>query len=261
MRIVLHIWRQRNSSDKGRMVRYEVPNVNEHMSFLEMLDVLNEDLIARNEEPVAFDSDCREGICGACGCMVNGVAHGPLPGTTLCQLHMRHFKDGDELYLEPWRARAFPVIKDLIVDRSAFDRLIAAGGFISVSTGSAPDGNAILIPKQDADRAMDAAACIGCGACVAMCPNASASLFMGAKIAHLGTLPQGQPERASRVLGMVTQAKQETFGSCANIGECEAVCPKGIKLDVIGQMNRDFMRASWGRSGFTAFPTLPRGGS
>jgi succinate dehydrogenase / fumarate reductase iron-sulfur subunit len=261
MRIVLHIWRQRNSSDKGRMVRYEVPNVNEHMSFLEMLDVLNEDLIARNEEPVAFDSDCREGICGACGCMVNGVAHGPLPGTTLCQLHMRHFKDGDELYLEPWRARAFPVIKDLIVDRSAFDRLIAAGGFISVSTGSAPDGNAILIPKQDADRAMDAAACIGCGACVAMCPNASASLFMGAKIAHLGTLPQGQPERASRVLGMVTQAKPETFGSCANIGECEAVCPKGIKLDVIGQMNRDFMRASWGRSGFTAFPTLPRGGS
>jgi succinate dehydrogenase / fumarate reductase, iron-sulfur subunit len=261
MRIVLHIWRQRNSSDKGRMVRYEVPNVNEHMSFLEMLDVLNEDLIARNEEPVAFDSDCREGICGACGCMVNGVAHGPLPGTTLCQLHMRHFKDGDELYLEPWRARAFPVIKDLIVDRSAFDRLFAAGGFISVSTGSAPDGNAILIPKQDADRAMDAAACIGCGACVAMCPNASASLFMGAKIAHLGTLPQGQPERASRVLGMVTQAKQETFGSCANIGECEAVCPKGIKLDDIGQMNRDFMRASWGRSGFTAFPTLPRGGS
>jgi succinate dehydrogenase / fumarate reductase, iron-sulfur subunit len=249
MRIVLHIWRQRNSIDKGRMVRYEVPNVNEHMSFLEMLDILNEDLIARNEDPVAFDSDCREGICGACGCMVNGVAHGPLPGTTLCQLHMRHFKDGDELYLEPWRARAFPVIKDLIVDRSAFDRLIAAGGFISVSTGSAPDGNVILIPKQDADRAMDAAACIGCGACVAMCPNASASLFMGAKIAHLGTLPQGQPERASRVLAMVAQAKEETFGSCANVGECEAVCPKGIKLDVIGRMNRDFMRASWGRSG------------
>jgi succinate dehydrogenase / fumarate reductase iron-sulfur subunit len=249
MRIVLHIWRQRNSSDKGRMVRYEVPTVSEHMSFLEMLDVLNEDLIARNEDPVAFDSDCREGICGMCGCMVNGVAHGPLPGTTLCQLHMRHFKDGDELYLEPWRARAFPVIKDLIVDRTAFDRLIAAGGFISVSTGSAPDGNAILIPKHDADRAMDAAACIGCGACVAMCPNASASLFMGAKIAHLGTLPQGQPERASRVLAMVAQAKEETFGSCANIGECEAVCPKGIKLDVIGRMNWDFIRASWGRSG------------
>ncbi len=245
MRIVLNIWRQRNASEKGRMVRYEVPNVSEHMSFLEMLDVLNEDLIARNEDPVAFDSDCREGICGTCGCMVNGVAHGPLPGTTLCQLHMRHFKDGDELYLEPWRARAFPVIKDLIVDRRAFDRLIAAGGYISVSTGSAPDGNAILVSKNNSDRAMDAAACIGCGACVAMCPNASASLFMGAKIAHLGLLPQGQPERNSRVKGMVAQANTEMFGSCTNIGECEAVCPKGIKLEVIGRMNRDFIRASW----------------
>jgi succinate dehydrogenase / fumarate reductase iron-sulfur subunit len=245
MRIVLHIWRQRNAAERGRMVRYEVPNVNEHMSFLEMLDVLNEALIARNEDPVAFDSDCREGICGTCGCMVNGVAHGPLPGTTLCQLHMRHFKDGDELYLEPWRARAFPVIKDLVVDRRAFDRLIAAGGYISVSTGSAPDGNTLLIAKKDSDRAMDAAACIGCGACVAMCPNASASLFMGAKVAHLGLLPQGQPERNSRVLGMVAQASTELFGSCTNIGECEAVCPKGIKLDVIGRMNRDFIRASW----------------
>jgi succinate dehydrogenase / fumarate reductase, iron-sulfur subunit len=245
MRIVLHIWRQRNSSDKGRMVRYEVPNVSAHMSFLEMLDILNEGLIACNEDPVAFDSDCREGICGMCGCMVNGVAHGPLPGTTLCQLHMRHFHDGDELYLEPWRARAFPVIKDLVVDRSAFDRLIAAGGFISVSTGSAPDGNAILVPKPDADRAMDAAACIGCGACVAMCPNASASLFMGAKVAHLGILPQGQPERGSRVMAIVAQAQAETFGSCSNIGECEAVCPKGIKLEVIGRMNRDFIRANW----------------
>ena len=244
MRIVLHIWRQRNAADQGRMVRYEVPNVNEHMSFLEMLDVLNESLIAKGEDPVAFDSDCREGICGTCGCMVNGVAHGPIPGTTLCQLHMRHFKDGDELYLEPWRARAFPVIKDLVVDRSAFDRIIAAGGFISVSTGSAPDGTTILIPKKDADKSMDAAACIGCGACVAMCPNASASLFTGAKIAHLGLLPQGQPERNSRVLSMVAQAKQETFGSCSNIGECEAVCPKGIKLDVIARMNRDFIRAS-----------------
>jgi succinate dehydrogenase / fumarate reductase iron-sulfur subunit len=244
MRIVLHIWRQRNAADQGRMVRYEVPNVNEHMSFLEMLDVLNESLIAKGEDPVAFDSDCREGICGTCGCMVNGVAHGPIPGTTLCQLHMRHFKDGDELYLEPWRARAFPVIKDLVVDRTAFDRIIAAGGFISVSTGSAPDGNTILIPKKDADKSMDAAACIGCGACVAMCPNASASLFTGAKIAHLGLLPQGQPERNSRVRSMVAQAKQETFGSCSNIGECEAVCPKGIKLDVIARMNRDFIRAS-----------------
>ena len=191
MRIILHIWRQRNSGEKGRMGRYEAPNVSEHMSFLEMLDVLNEKLIAKGEEPVAFDHDCREGICGTCGCMVNGVAHGPLPGTTLCQLHMRHFKDGDELYLEPWRARAFPVVKDLVVDRGAFDRLIAVGGFISVSTGSAPDGNAVLVSKENADRSMDAAACIGCGACVAMCPNASASLFMGAKISHLGLLPQG----------------------------------------------------------------------
>jgi succinate dehydrogenase / fumarate reductase, iron-sulfur subunit len=245
MRIILHIWRQRNASEKGRMVRYEVPNVSEHMSFLEMLDVLNEDLIAKGEEPVAFDHDCREGICGMCGCMVNGVAHGPLPGTTLCQLHMRHFKDGDELYLEPWRAVAFPVVKDLVVDRTAFDRLIAAGGFISVSTGSAPDGNAVLVPKMDADKSMDAAACIGCGACVAMCPNASASLFMGAKIAHLGLLPQGQPERDNRVQAMVAQANYEGFGSCTNIGECEAVCPKGIKLGTIARMNRDFLNSVW----------------
>jgi succinate dehydrogenase / fumarate reductase, iron-sulfur subunit len=249
MKIILHIWRQRNADDKGGLVRYEVPNVSEHMSFLEMLDVLNEDLIAKNEDPVAFDHDCREGICGMCGCMVNGVAHGPLPGTTLCQLHMRHFKDGDELYLEPWRARAFPVIKDLVVNRGAFDRLIAAGGFISVSTGSAPDGNAILVPKGDSDRSMDAAACIGCGACVAMCPNASASLFMGAKIAHLGLLPQGQPERQKRVTAMVAQANAELFGSCTNIGECEAVCPKEIRLEVIARMNRDFVKASWTNRG------------
>ena len=245
MRIILHIWRQRNAAEKGRMVRYEVPNVNHDMSFLEMLDVLNEDLIVKGDDPVAFDHDCREGICGTCGCMVNGVAHGPLPGTTLCQLHMRHFKDGAELYLEPWRANAFPVVKDLVVDRSAFDRLIAAGGFISASTGSAPDGNAILVPKESSDRAMDAAACIGCGACVAMCPNASASLFMAAKISHLGLLPQGQPERRQRVLSMVAQSQRELFGSCTNIGECEAVCPKDIKLEVIAMMNRDFMRASW----------------
>ena len=245
MRITLHIWRQRNAGEKGRMVRYEVPNVNEHMSFLEMLDVLNEDLIAKGEDPVAFDHDCREGICGMCGCMVNGVAHGPLPGTTLCQLHMRHFKDGDELYLEPWRAKAFPVVKDLVVNRSAFDRLIAAGGFISVSTGSAPDGNAVLVSKENADRSMDAAACIGCGACVAMCPNASASLFMAAKLSHLGLLPQGQPERDRRVVGMVAQAKQELFGSCTNIGECEAVCPKEIKLENIARMNHDFLKANW----------------
>jgi succinate dehydrogenase / fumarate reductase, iron-sulfur subunit len=249
MKIILHIWRQRNADDQGRLVRYEVPNVSEHMSFLEMLDVLNEDLIAKNDDPVAFDHDCREGICGMCGCMVNGVAHGPLPGTTLCQLHMRHFKDGDELYLEPWRARAFPVLKDLVVNRRSFDRLIAAGGFISVSTGSAPDGNAILVPKGDSDRSMDAAACIGCGACVAMCPNASASLFMGAKIAHLGLLPQGQPERQQRVTAMVAQANAELFGSCTNIGECEAVCPKEIKLEVIARMNRDFVKASWTNRG------------
>ena len=246
MRIILHIWRQRNAADQGRMVRYEVPNVNEHMSFLEMLDVLNEDLIAKGEEPVAFDHDCREGICGMCGAMINGVAHGPLSGTTLCQLHMRHFKDGDELYVEPWRARAFPVVKDLVVDRGAFDRLIEAGGFISASTGSAPDGNAILVSKESADKAMDAAACIGCGACVAMCPNASASLFMGAKLSHLGLLPQGQPERSRRVKAMVAQANLELFGSCTNIGECEAVCPKEIKLETIARMNHDFLRSIWG---------------
>jgi len=250
MRIILHIWRQRSAAEKGRMVRYEVSTVSEHMSFLEMLDVLNEDLIVKGEDPVAFDHDCREGICGMCGCMVNGVAHGPLPGTTLCQLHMRHFKDGDELYLEPWRARAFPVVKDLVVDRTAFDRLIAAGGFISAATGSAPDGNAIPVPKENAERSMDAAACIGCGACVAMCPNASASLFMAAKIAHLGLLPQGHPEREQRVVAMVAQARQELFGSCTNIGECEAVCPKEIKLAVIALMNREFLRAKWtGRAG------------
>jgi succinate dehydrogenase / fumarate reductase iron-sulfur subunit len=253
MKIVLHIWRQKNAGDKGRMVRYEAPNVNEHMSFLEMLDVLNEDLLAKGEEPVAFDHDCREGICGMCGCMVNGIAHGPQPETTLCQLHMRHFKDGDELYLEPWRARAFPVIKDLVVDRSAFDRIIAAGGFVSVATGSAPDGNAILIPRDNAERAMDAAACIGCGACVAMCPNASASLFVSAKIAHLALLPQGQPERETRVTAMVAQANKEVFGSCTNMGECEAVCPKGIKLENIALMNRDFLAANFaGRVGVEA---------
>ena len=249
MRLTLHIWRQRNASEKGRMVKYEVADVSPDMSFLEVLDVLNEQLIGRGEIPVAFDHDCREGICGMCGFMINGVAHGPLPGTTVCQLHMRHFRDGQELYLEPWRARAFPVVRDLIVDRSAFDRLIAAGGFVSVSTGSAPDGNAILVPKENADRAMDAAACIGCGACVAMCPNASASLFLGAKISHLGLLPQGQPEREERVVAMVAQARREWFGSCTSIGECEAVCPKEIKLEVIARMNHDFVAASWSGRG------------
>lgn len=245
MRIILHIWRQQNPQAPGRMMRYEVPNANQEMSFLEMLDVLNEDLIAKGEEPVAFDHDCREGICGMCGFMISGVAHGPLRGTTVCQLHMRHFKDGDELYLEPWRAKAFPLIRDLAVNRGALDRIIAAGGFISVSTGSAPDGNAIPVPKESADQAMDAAACIGCGACVAMCPNASAALFTGAKIAHLGCLPQGQPERSRRAMAMVAQANAEGFGSCTNIGECEAVCPKEIRLEVIARMNHDFLKAAF----------------
>ena len=243
MKLTLHIWRQRNASEKGRMVRYEAPDVNPEMSFLEMLDVLNESLITKGEEPVAFDHDCREGICGMCGFMINGVAHGPQRRTTICQLHMRHFKDGDELYLEPWRARAFPVVRDLVVDRSAFDRVIAAGGFISAPTGSAPDGNAVQVPKETADISMDAAACIGCGACVAMCPNAAAALFLGAKITHLGVLPQGQPERYRRAIAMVAQAGQEMFGYCTNVGECEAVCPKEIKLEVIARMNRDFLKA------------------
>src|ERR687889_226624 len=205
MRLILHVWRQKSPTHVGQIVRYEHKDVNPHMSFLEMLDVLNVQLVANGEEPIAFDHDCREGICGSCGFMINGVAHGPRAGTTVCQLHMRHFKDGDELYLEPWRARAFPVVKDLAVNRSAFDRIIAAGGFISVSTGSAPDGNAIPVPKESADRAMDAAACIGCGACVAACPNAAAALFTGAKVAHLGLLPQGKPERRKRALAMVQQ--------------------------------------------------------
>ena len=227
------------------MVRYSMDNVSEHMSFLEMLDVLNEQLVEKGEEPVAFDHDCREGICGMCGFMINGVAHGPLPGVTVCQLHMRTFKDGDELYLEPWRARAFPVVRDLAVNRSAFDRIIAAGGFICVSTGSAPDGNVIPVPKEIADRAMDAAACIGCGACVAACPNAAAALFTGAKLSHLNLLPQGQPEKARRSLAMVVRMNAEMFGNCTNIGECEAVCPKLIPLEVIARMNRDFIKASW----------------
>jgi len=249
MKLTLHVWRQKNASDKGRMVQYEHRNVNPHMSFLEMLDVLNEELIAKGQEPIAFDHDCREGICGMCGFMINGIAHGPERGTTVCQLHMRHFKDGDVLYLEPWRARAFPVVKDLVVDRSAFDRIIARGGFISVPTGSAPDGNAIPVPKKNADIAMDAAACIGCGACVAACPNASAALFTGAKISHLGLLPQGQPERYERTLNMIAQVKAELFGSCTNIGECEAVCPKEIRIEVIARMNRDYLWGAWQQRG------------
>jgi succinate dehydrogenase / fumarate reductase, iron-sulfur subunit len=254
MKLTLHIWRQKGPNQSGGMVQYEHAKVNPHMSFLEMLDVLNEELIAKGEEPVAFDHDCREGICGSCGFMINGVAHGPQPATTVCQLHMRHFKDGDVLYLEPWRAKAFPIVKDLVVDRSAFDRIITVGGYVSVSTGSAQDGNNIPVPKRNADLAMDAAACIGCGACVAACPNAAASLFTGAKISHLGLIPQGQPERFQRALKMVAQVKQELFGSCTNIGECEAVCPKEIKLEVIARMNRDYLKASW-----TERPEIARG--
>jgi len=244
MRIILHIWRQKNTDSPGKMVRYEVPDVDEHMSFLEMLDVLNERLIEEGDDPVTFDHDCREGICGACGMVINGVPHGPERGTTVCQLHMRHFKDGDEIYLEPWRARAFPVIKDLLVDRTAFDRIISAGGFISVSTGSAPDGNAIPIRKEDAELSMDAAACIGCGACVAACPNASAMLFTSAKISHLNLLPQGAPEKHERALKMVAQMNQENFGACTNVAECEAVCPKNIKLENIARMFRHWIEAS-----------------
>ncbi|HZS57329.1 MAG TPA: succinate dehydrogenase/fumarate reductase iron-sulfur subunit [Bryobacteraceae bacterium] len=245
MRVTLKVWRQYKTTSNGKFVSYPVDNVNPDMSMLECLDVLNESLIERGEDPIAFEHDCREGICGSCGFMINGIAHGPLPATTVCQLTMRHFKDGAELVLEPWRARAFPVIKDLVVDRRAFDRIIAAGGYISVSTGSAPDGNAILVAKESADRAMDAAACIGCGACVAACPNASAALFTGAKIAHLGILPQGKPEQDLRAIRMVTQMNREGFGGCTNIGECTGVCPKEIPLEVIAAMNRDFFRGTW----------------
>ncbi len=245
MRLRLKIWRQKTRNSSGKFASYPLDNVNPDMSMLECLDVLNEQLTERGEDPVAFEHDCREGICGSCGFMINGVAHGPLPATTVCQLTMRHFKDGQELVLEPWRARAFPLIKDLVVDRRSFDRIIAAGGYISVSTGSAPDGNAILVPKESADRAMDAAACIGCGACVAACPNASAALFTGAKITHLGILPQGKPERDRRAIRMVTQMNEEGFGGCTNIGECTGVCPKEIPLEVIAAMNRDYFRASW----------------
>lgn len=245
MKIILNIWRQKNTSSPGKMARYELPDVNEHMSFLEMLDVLNEDLIRKGDDPVTFEHDCREGICGCCGFMINGVPHGPQRSTTVCQLHMRHFHDGEELWLEPFRAKAFPILKDLMVDRGAFDRIVAAGGYVSVNTGSAPDGNAIPIEKKCSDMAMDAAACIGCGACVAACPNASASLFVSAKISHLGLLPQGQPERDRRALRMVAQMQEEGFGYCTNAGECEAVCPKGVKLENIARMNRDYIGATF----------------
>jgi succinate dehydrogenase / fumarate reductase iron-sulfur subunit len=245
MRLTLNIWRQKNQAAKGKLVRYQMDNVSPDMSMLECLDVLNESLAEKGEEPVAFEHDCREGICGSCGFMINGIAHGPLPATTVCQLTMRHFKDGQELILEPWRAAAFPVLKDLAVNRSAFDRIIAAGGYVSVPTGSAPDGNAIPISKESCEEAMDAAQCIGCGACVAACPNAAAALFTGAKIAHLALLPQGQPERYMRAIRMVNQMNEEGFGQCTNIGECSGVCPKSIQLDVIGRMNRDYIAGSF----------------
>jgi succinate dehydrogenase / fumarate reductase, iron-sulfur subunit len=238
--ITLRVWRQKGRDDEGRMVTYKLTDVSADMSFLEMLDVLNEKLTLENEDPVAFDHDCREGICGACGVVIDGEAHGP-EVTTTCQLHMRSFNDGDTITVEPWRAKAFPVVKDLVVDRGSFDRIIQAGGFISAPTGTAPDAHANPIPKPDADRAFDAATCIGCGACVAACPNASGMLFTAAKVTHLGMLPQGQPERASRVVNMINQHDHEDFGGCTNIGECAAVCPKGIPLDTISQLNRDLL--------------------
>ena len=243
MRILLKVWRQAGPTAPGRFVDYAVDDVSPDMSFLEMLDVVNEGLIARREDPIAFDSDCREGICGACGFMVNGIAHGPDPGTTVCQLHMRRFNNGDRLVLEPWRAKAFPIVKDLVVDRSAFDRIIQAGGYTSVNVGGAPDGNAILIPKVTVERAMDSAACIACGACVAACKNASAALFTSAKVSHLALLPQGQVERTARVAAMVETHDREGFGSCSNEGECEAVCPKQIPITNIARMNREYFRA------------------
>ncbi|MFN8097560.1 MAG: succinate dehydrogenase/fumarate reductase iron-sulfur subunit [Dermatophilaceae bacterium] len=246
MKLTLKIWRQDGPRARGELVTYQVDDISPDMSFLEMLDVLNERLNAEGKEPVAFDSDCREGICGMCGLMISGDAHGP-EKTTTCQLHMRSFHDGETITIEPWRAKAFPVIRDLVVDRSAFDRIIQAGGFISVNTGSAPDAESILVPKPNADRAFMAAECIGCGACVAACPNASGMLFMGAKVTHLGELPQGQPERAMRVKAMVATHDGEGFGGCTNIGECSAACPKGIPQDVISQLNHDRRKAGSGR--------------
>jgi succinate dehydrogenase / fumarate reductase iron-sulfur subunit len=243
MRLTLHVWRQKNASDKGRMEIYQANNANEHMSFLEMLDVVNEELIEKGQEPIHFDHDCREGICGMCSMVIDGVPHGHERGTTVCQLHMRHFKDGDHIFIEPWRARAFPILKDLVVDRSAFDRIIQAGGYTSVNAGGAPDANSTLIRKADADSAMDAAACIGCGACVAACKNASAMLFVSAKISQLAFLPQGHVERERRVMAMVAQMDREGFGNCTNYYECEAVCPKKISVSMIAKMNREFAKA------------------
>ncbi len=242
MNLHLKVWRQKNSKAQGSLVSYEARNIPEDCSFLEMLDLVNEDLLAKGEEPIAFDHDCREGICGMCSLTINGIPHGPSE-TTTCQLYMRKFKDGETIYIEPFRAGAFPLLRDLAVNRSALDRIQQAGGFISAHVGSAPDGNAILVPKTEADHAMEAAACIGCGACVAACPNASAMLFVGAKVTHLGSLPQGQPERNRRVLAMVRRMDHEGFGNCSNYLECEAVCPAEIPATAIGQLNRDYAKA------------------
>ncbi len=255
MRLTLKIWRQTGANAQGRFETYELDNVNEHMSFLEMLDVLNEKLVGQKQEPVAFEHDCREGICGTCSLVINGRAHGPMKGTTTCQVHMRVFKDGDTIVIEPFRAKAFPVIKDLVVDRSAFDRIIQSGGFVSVNTGQAVDGNSIPIPKPDADRAFNAAACIGCGACVAACPNASAMLFTSAKVSHLALLPQGRPEANKRVQNMVATMDKEGFGYCSNVGACEAECPKEISIDNIARLNREYLSAV-----FTEEPMENKGG-
>ncbi|MFP5231511.1 MAG: succinate dehydrogenase/fumarate reductase iron-sulfur subunit [Acidobacteriota bacterium] len=257
MKVTLKIWRQKNSNDKGQFVKYAVDDVDGEMSILECLDVLNESLILRGEVPVAFEHDCREGICGSCGFVINGVAHGPERATTACQLTMRHFKDGDEITLEPWRAKAFPLVKDLVVNRRALDHIIEAGGYISVGTGQAPEANGLPIGKEVADQSMDAAACIGCGACVAACPNAAAALFTGAKITHLGVLPQGETEKDRRALAMVAQMNAEGFGNCTNIGECTGACPKEIPLDVIAKMNRDYLCGSFQRRDDLPTPITP----
>ena len=245
--LTLKIWRQKGPQERGKLVTYSIDRIRPEMSFLEMLDTLNEELIRKGEEPVAFESDCREGICGTCNLFINGAAHGPGLGTTTCQVYMRSFKDGDTIHIEPWRARAFPVVKDLVVDRSAFDRIIQAGGYISVNTGSAPDGNALLISRDLAEEAMDAAACIGCGACVAACKNASAMLFVAAKVKHLGILPQGQPERQKRATAMLEAMQQEGFGNCTNEYECEAVCPKEISVGHIAFLNREYIKGKFKR--------------
>ncbi len=244
MNLELLIWRQKSEKETGQFISYKATDISPDMSFLEMLDFLNEGLLKNGDEPVEFDSDCREGICGSCGFMINGQAHGPERGTTVCQLHMRHFNDGEKIVVEPWRAKAFPIVKDLVVDRSSLDRVISAGGYVSVKTGPHADANSILIPKYVADRAMDAATCIGCGACVASCPNASASLFTSAKITQLALLPQGHPERTRRVSRMVAQMDKESFGHCTNIGECEASCPKEISIDTIAKMRREYLKAT-----------------